>query len=109
MTSAPSIPAELREAVWPAPWAATDAPLHEELARETSARHPLAGRRAVAIARRADTDDVLFWLPDGPRLLAAVHLTWRRETDPEWPFTTLFDSVEAWWAYEQADREDEPS
>jgi hypothetical protein len=99
-----SLPPELRDVAWPSPWIATDAPLHDELAREVSPRHPLAGRRALAIARRGTADDVLFWLPDGPALLAMVHLTWRHETDPEWPFTQLFDSVEAWMAFEQEDR-----
>jgi hypothetical protein len=31
---------------------------------------------AVAVARRVDQDDVLFWLPAGPTLLAVVHLTY---------------------------------
>ena len=100
-----SLPDELRHVAWPPPWSATDAALDAELAREVGAGHPLAGRRAVAIARRADTDDVLFWLPDGPTLLAMVHLTWRRETDPAWPYTALFDSVEEWMAFEREDRD----
>lgn len=103
--SRPSLPAELRHVAWPVPWFATEEALDLELARETGARHPLAGRRAVAIARRNDADGVLFRLPDGPALLALVHLTWRRETDPRWPFTTSFDSVEAWMAFEREDRE----
>lgn len=105
MTSRESLPAALRDVAWPSPWIATDAPLHEELARELSPRHPLAGRRAVAIARLGGADDVLFWLPDGPALLAMVHLTWRHEADPHWPFTKLFDSVEEWRAFEREDRE----
>jgi hypothetical protein len=53
----------------------------------------LAGRRAVAVGRRKDNDDVLFHLPDGPALLAVVHLTGHRERKPEFPWTVLYHSV----------------
>jgi hypothetical protein len=38
---------------------------------------------------------VLFHLPDGPALLAVVHLTWtgQPERRPEWPHTELYHSV----------------
>jgi hypothetical protein len=51
--------------------------------------------RAVAVGRRRDADDVLFYLPDGPAPLAVVHLTWtgRRERKPEFPWTMLYHSV----------------
>ena len=94
----PDAPAELRDLTWLAPWEPTDADLGAELAREAGPGHPLFGRRAVAVARRADDDDVLFWLPDGPAPLAVVHLTWtgRRERSPEWPWTVFYDSVDDW-------------
>ena len=77
---------------------ATEEALEDELAREVGRGHPLAGRVAHAIARRRDADDVLFWLPAGPALLALVHLTWqgRRERDPRWPATQFFGSIEEW-------------
>jgi hypothetical protein len=69
--------------------------VESELARELAPGHVLAGRRAVAVGRRADNDDVLFHLPDGPALLAVVHLTWtgQREWRPAWPHTVLYHTV----------------
>ena len=85
------IPAEIRSIDWLTPWEPTEASLHVELEREVGPDHPLQGRRAVAVARRRDQDDVLFWLPDGPAYLAVVHLTWtgQRERSPAWPFVIL--------------------
>jgi hypothetical protein len=51
-----------------------------------------------AVARRQDCDDVLFVSVDEPRILAVVHLSYanRPETDPRWPRTTFFDSIDDW-------------
>jgi hypothetical protein len=93
-----SVTSGLGEVEWLHPWRPI-APgreatvLEKELAREVGRGHVLAGRRAVAVARRDDNDDVLFHLPDGPALLAVVHLTGHRERKPEWPYTVLFHSV----------------
>jgi hypothetical protein len=86
---------ELDGLEWLDPWRATGPGLEGELAREVGPGHVLAGRRAVAVGRRLDNDDVLFHLPDGPALLAVVHLTWtgQRERRPEWPQTELYRSV----------------
>src|SRR5262245_54880147 len=83
---------------WLPPWSPCDPGLENELAREVGRGHPLAGVKAVAVARRVDTDDVLFHLPDGPAPLAVVRLTWtgRRETSPDWPWTEFFASLEEW-------------
>jgi hypothetical protein len=93
---------------WPEPWY----PLLEggeglvmELQREIGSNHPLAGVRVVAIARRPDTDDVLFLLPEAGGRLAEVHLTWarRRERNPQWPHTVFFGSWEEWAAQQRTD------
>lgn len=70
--------------------------MERQLRREICDRHVLHGVAVRLIARRADTDDVLFAL-DGGRL-AEVHLTWRRgtEPDPRWPQTAIFGSLEDW-------------
>ncbi len=85
---------------WLAPWHPADgdgAALEEQLARECGPKHPLFGAKTKLIARRADTDDALFALPDGR--VAEVHLTWRQsgpEPDPRWPAAGIHDSLEDW-------------
>lgn len=84
------------------PWIAVGGPtadnLEEELAREVGDRHPLKGCTMRAIARRVDCDDVLFISIDEPKVVAVVHLTWaaRPETDPHFPWTTFYASMEDW-------------
>ena len=72
--------------------------LQEELASELGARHPLKGRDMRAVAVRQDCDDVLFVSVDDPKVVAVVHLTYgnRPESDPRWPETTMFASIEDW-------------
>lgn len=65
-----------------------------ELAKEISQKHPLAGVFAKCISRIGDRDDFLFALGAHEKPLAIVHLTWSKETDPEFPQTTFFDSEE---------------
>ena len=67
--------------------------MERELTHELAAGHVLFGRKARAIGRRNDQDDVLF-VVDGPRQFAVVHLTYARETRPEWPHTIVFESVQ---------------
>jgi hypothetical protein len=83
------------------PWlaAGSNAPqLQKELAAELGPNHPLKGRDLRAVAMRQDCDDVLFVSSDEPQIVAVVHLTCanRRETDPRWPETTLFESIQDW-------------
>ena len=95
---------QLRELTWLPPWEPTSADLAAELTREAGPGHILHQRTAIAVARRLDQDDVLFWLPEGPALLAAVHLTYAgRERSPEWPGTQLFHSVDDWVTQMRAD------
>jgi hypothetical protein len=86
---------------WLTPWyPVTDteicAALERQLRVELSDRHALHGTSARLVARRADTDDALFALPDGR--VAEVHLTWRSSTedDPRWPATSVFASLDEW-------------
>lgn len=85
---------------WLSPWYQVDeserAGLEAQLAREIAPGHLLQGEQVVLIARRMDTDDALFTLKDGR--VAEVHLTWRRtrETDPMWPNTAIFASLDEW-------------
>lgn len=75
---------------WLDPWYPDRSGLESELASEVSPGHPLFQTEAVAVARRIDTDDVLFFLPKSTPPLAVVHLTWRKETSSEWPFTSFY-------------------
>ena len=85
---------------WRVPWlpvppgqnAGTVAELH----REMPTGHILFGRNVQAIGRHQDCYDVLFYIGDTTPQLAVVHLTYARESRPEWPNTTLFDTLEAW-------------
>ncbi len=72
--------------------------LESELASEVGARHLLKGQKMQAVAVRQDCDDVLFVGIENPQLVAVVHLTYanRPESDPCWPATTLFSSIEEW-------------
>ena len=92
---------------WLEPWYPVDefgpekavemaAALEKQFRREICCSHVLHGESVSLIARRADTDDVLFALADGR--VAEVHLTWRRgtEPDPRWPDTRIFASLEEW-------------
>jgi hypothetical protein len=67
-----------------------------ELLREVCAGHVLYGCPVKAIGHRQDCDDVLFYLGETSPEFAVVHLTYQPETLPQWPGTTLFDSLEAW-------------
>jgi len=62
-----------------------------ELAREVSSQHQLFGVSVECTARRKDRDDFLFSLV-GCASLAVVHLTWRPEKLPDFPWTTMFSS-----------------
>ena len=79
------------------PWYADDSDaLIAELRRELVSGHPLFGVSVSALARREDRDDALFAIHDGTRRVAVAHLTWKKETDPAWPETTIFESLEVW-------------
>jgi hypothetical protein len=87
--------------VWLKPWE----PLKDsgevyvvELRKELGSWHVLFDVPVRAIARHVECDDVLFatGAPENP--LAVVHLTWasRTESDPQWPYTTLYNSWPDW-------------
>ena len=99
-TPSVTLPSEIGDIPWREPWAAVDSTQFQgTLAREAGRKHVLYGRRAIAIGRRHDTDDVLYYLPDGPAMLAVVHLTWSSQTpepDARFPWTDLYQSVQDW-------------
>jgi hypothetical protein len=76
--------------------------LESELARELTPGHALYGISAGALGRRWRRDDVLFQLADGR--YAQLHLTRRKENDPAWPSTDIYDSFADWKAVPVEDR-----
>ena len=82
------------------PWQALSAErrglLEAEVAREVPPGHALSGRPMVALAARADQDDVLFEVPGLG--YAVVHLAWsgHQASSPSWPQTRTFASLDEW-------------
>jgi hypothetical protein len=76
--------------------------LEDELVSELSPGHVLYGVAAAALGRRWRRDDVLFRLPDGR--CARLHLTRRKESNPAWPSTDIFESFADWKALPIEDR-----
>ena len=95
MTSFDSAQIQWRVPWWPVP-SEHDARTVAELQREIPAGHVLFGRTFQTVGRRQDNDDVLFYLGESAPQFAVVHLTYARESLPEWPKTTLFDTLESW-------------
>jgi hypothetical protein len=85
---------------WRTPWHAIapdrGARVEAELHREMDTGHVLFGRSVQAIGCRQDCDDVLFYLGESEPGFAVVHLTYQRETSPEWPSTVLFATLAEW-------------
>ena len=87
---------DLAAVQWLEPWRAVVSGLEVELRNEVGDVHPLYGQKAISVARRADTDNVLFLLLEHAQPLAVVHLTWtgRTERHRDWPHTTFYSSLE---------------
>jgi hypothetical protein len=84
---------------WLKPWErleASEDAFVSELQKEMPPRHVLHGLSVINIARRIDSDDVLFVTSDPTKPLAVVHLTYHAEYDPQWPYTTLYESWRDW-------------
>lgn len=97
----PAAAMDLSRVVLFSPWSHVldGAGLEAELAREVCEAHRLFQHLASlrAVARRCDRDDYLFASKD---LVAVVHLTWRKESSPFWPSTTIYGSLDAWMTTE---------
>lgn len=77
---------------------AQPAELARELVRELAPGHPLYGLSFQAMARRQDSDDVLFCLLDGTYRVAVVHLTWISNPPdrPPWPSSQIYEDLDCW-------------
>jgi hypothetical protein len=79
---------------WLAPWHFSEPGLEKELAREVCSEHPLYQIEAIAVGKRQDNDDVLFFLPHYQSPLAVIHLTWNVESNPKFPHVRYFNSID---------------
>src|SRR4051812_21696565 len=73
-------PESFENVPWQSPWRyvgiGEGIGYERELAQEAGPGHPLHEARAIAVGVRVDQDDVLILLPDAPKPLAVVHLTY---------------------------------
>lgn len=87
---------QIKNLQWLEPWTSfAGAGLEAELKREVGSEHPLYEQEAVCVGRRADNDDVLFYLPNAVVPLAVVSLN--REANinsAELPATNFYYSIE---------------
>lgn len=77
--------------------------LETELRKEMIEGHPLFSLPIRAIAKRRDSDDVLFEVDSPNFRFAKVHLTFLGlpEKKPEWPFTEFFMSIDDLLSHER--------
>lgn len=84
------------DAVLPKGWMFVDVQraeqLEAELRREIFPTHLLARKETHAIAECEFNDDALFQAANEPSVFF-VHLTWRVETNSNWPHTTQFVDI----------------
>ena len=91
-----TVPANIE---WLAPWKPEldeNGLLAKELQREVCDSHILSGVNTRAVGTRIDSDDVLFTTDDPRNPLAVVHLTWKFESDPNWPATSIYRDWHDW-------------
>ena len=65
-----------------------------ELVNELCSEHILFQKDVQVLARKSDRDDFLFLIDGLEKTLCVVHLTWSKETNPNWPSTTQFKDKE---------------
>lgn|GEM_PF-1000483 len=90
---------------WLEPWVGLDektaSTLEKELTREVGTDHRLSGLVCGALARREDSDDVLFQLGGVGGAVAVVHLTWtsRPPEQAPSPETGVYAQLSDWIEY----------
>jgi len=81
-----------------APWKKVESDIEKqqiilELNKEINSTHVLNGKTVTPIAKRIDTDNIIFLISNG--LFALVHLTWsgKQETDNNFPYTEFSSNI----------------
>ncbi|MGD6976656.1 hypothetical protein [Bacillus altitudinis] len=67
--------------------------LNDELKKEVHPNHILYGKKAIAVAKREDNDDVVYWISELKKF-ALVHLTYSAENSNQYPKKQLLTIVE---------------
>jgi hypothetical protein len=99
---------------WPEPWKPLPFPdgllgrvesVESELRSEVSQGHLLYRVDCKAVACNADDPNEFLFITARPNMpLAFVHLTWKAEREPNWPYTVGYPSWEAFQkAWESAE------
>ena len=71
--------------------------LINELRAEMCPEHPLFSvDLRVAAFCNSDTNDILYLTDHDTMPIVCVHLTWTKETKPQWPHFDSYGSLEAW-------------
>ena len=94
---------------WPYPWAPLPFPqgwlgkvesVEAELQSEVCPDHPLYREKCKVVARNAEDPNEFLFVTSNPEMpLAFVHLTWKAERDPTWPYTVGYSG---WDTFRQA-------
>ena len=66
----------------------------QELRRELAPGHVLADKEIFVMGRKFGRDDILIVLADDENHYAGVHLTYRCESDPLWPYTWFYRDLQ---------------
>jgi hypothetical protein len=61
-----------------------------ELSKEVSKEHFLNWKKVTAIAKNAQSDDVLFSIEDSQYNLVVVHLTYSKENSTDYPLCDFY-------------------
>ncbi len=91
----PEVIEDPSELDWPEGWESLhydDIPkLTRELNREMCKEHILYSVPVCALGRRKDRDDFIYQIQTEKAKFAFVHLTWRKEKQPSWPYTEVYE------------------
>lgn len=79
--------------------------IETELQSEVCPGHLLYRVKCRAVAFNADDTNEFLFVTDNPTVpLAFVHLTYKAETDPVWPYTIPYHGWEVFWmAWQNSD------
>jgi len=63
-----------------------------ELYREICRGHKLYKINSVALLKRNNRDDYIFYTENNE--YALIHLTWQKESNPNWPYCSTYKTIQ---------------